>query len=132
LALLKIEQCHQAMRWFRAHSKLSSYGALFALAVQLVLTFGHVHLNAPAGYAAATSEASTGTPASPATHKSDIADEYCALCALVQLAGALLLSGTAALPLPFVVVQVQVGAAPQSVAANPAAAAFSARAPPLG
>ena len=33
------------MRWFRSNIRAGSYVALLALAVQLVLSFGHVHLN---------------------------------------------------------------------------------------
>ena len=33
------------MQWFRSRVKLGSWVALFALALQLALTFGHVHLD---------------------------------------------------------------------------------------
>jgi hypothetical protein len=33
------------MGWFRSRSRLGSYLALFALAFQLAVSFGHVHLD---------------------------------------------------------------------------------------
>ena len=66
------------MHWIRAHLRFSSRLALFALAVQMVLSFGHVHIATPT--LASTNEArlavadESGLAASRAIapiHKSD-------------------------------------------------------------
>ena len=46
------------MRWIRTHRRLGSRLALFALAVQLVVSFGHVHLDKIAPSSAAASAVS--------------------------------------------------------------------------
>ena len=120
------------MRWSRTHLRLASYIALFALAVQLVLTFGHVHLNSVGGQSATKIVASVGT-APPAGHDGPkVADDFCAVCALIHLAGTLVPAEVAALPLLVVFGQLR---RPESALhfALPTSppAAFAARAPPL-
>jgi len=121
------------MHWFRTRLRLSSSFALFALAIQLVLTFGHVHLDGMRGHSSTSIVASGGTAPVPASKDtSDRADDYCALCALVHLAGTLLPANAVALPLPVVFAQWH----PSSLAlrfASPALppSPFAARAPPL-
>jgi hypothetical protein len=74
------------MRWFRAHIGLGSRLALFALGVQLVLSFGHVHVGklAPASSqgAIAVAQAPDRGPG-PKPHTG--ADDFCAICATVSL-----------------------------------------------
>src|SRR5690349_24567587 len=45
---------HEAfeMFWFRFHPRFCSWVALFALAIQLVLSFGHIHLDDVRGQSA--------------------------------------------------------------------------------
>jgi hypothetical protein len=103
---------------------------LFALALQLALSFGHVHLDDLSGQAPAQIEtSSTATPASG--DAPDHADGYCAICAIVHLAGALVPAGapTVALPTVFGRVQLSVAAIVQTPTQIPAF--FAARAPPL-
>jgi hypothetical protein len=77
------------MGWFRSRSRWGSYLALFALAFQLVVSFGHVHLEGgttttgPAWIVAkaAVDPASKQAPA--------VADDHCPICALIHLAGTL-------------------------------------------
>jgi hypothetical protein len=121
------------MYWFRSRSRLSSCIALFALALQLVLTFGHVHLDGTAAHASATIEAFGGSAPSPAGNdKPDVAHDYCALCALVHLSGALVLNEPPSLPLLVVLWRRQRVSAPDFVSVSPITAAFAARAPPVG
>src|SRR5271169_4746576 len=93
------------MRWFRSHRLKVASLALFALACQLVLSFGHVHLDrfagnsstwaiaAVAGKAAATSAGkvtSVDLPTSPRQkNPSGLGDDFCAICASISLAAAL-------------------------------------------
>ena len=106
--------------------------ALFALACQLVLSFGHIHLgkNVAAGWTAAPYAASTtGAPEAPPNPASST-DDFCAICANINLAGTLVLpilafvlapaAVTVALPIP------EADEKPQSIAYL----LFSARGPP--
>ena len=118
------------MHWCRTRLRLGSYIALFALAVQLVLAFGHVHLDG--GGRQTRIEVSAAT-AAPAGHNGPkVADDFCAVCALIHLASTLVPAELAALPLPVVFGQLR---RPESALhfALPASspAAFAARAPPL-
>jgi hypothetical protein len=72
--------------------RFGSWCALFALAIQLGLSFGHLHLASTAASAALASAAAepTGTaddPPTPTKH-SRVAD-YCTICASLHLAGLL-------------------------------------------
>jgi Protein of unknown function (DUF2946) len=120
------------MHWHRTRLRLGSYIALFALAVQLVLTFGHVHLNGVGGYSSIRIEAAAG-PVAPAGHEGPkAADDYCAACALIHLAGTLMPTAVAALPLPLVFGQLRRPhvALRFALPASPPAS-FAARAPPF-
>ena len=94
------------MRWFRSQKlKLASL-ALFALTCQFVLSFGHVHLNGFAGQAsnwAMAAAAGNAVAAAPGKvtladlptsprqkNPSGLGEDFCAICASINLAGALL------------------------------------------
>lgn len=116
------------MRWLRSHRRLTRWVALFALTLQLVLSFGHVHAP-PAGEPAvgASTHADGGAPAQPA----DRDDDYCAICAILAL-----LSGSHTAPAPTLPALVASTPAEITVAAELARAtrphaAFRSRAPPI-
>jgi hypothetical protein len=80
------------MRWFRRNMRFGSWCALFALAIQLGLSFGHLHFASSAAAAALASAAAepAGTaddPPTPTKH-SRVAD-YCTICASIHLTGLL-------------------------------------------
>jgi hypothetical protein len=93
------------MRWFRSHRLKVVSLALFALTCQFVLAFGHVHLDRSAGNSsilaiAAAAGKSVAAPAgkvavadlptSPGKkNPSGVADDFCAICASISLAAAL-------------------------------------------
>jgi hypothetical protein len=96
------------MRWIRSNIRGLTGLALFALAVQLVVTFGHVHLdglnlasarNAQAGTAGrgATFLATTDGKG-PQSHGT--ADTDCPICSLIQLASSSAPSVAPPLPVP--------------------------------
>jgi hypothetical protein len=94
------------MRWFQSHRVTVAALALFALTCQFVLSFGHVHLDrfaggsinwamaAAAGKAVATAPGKVtlaDLPTSPRQKSPDrLGDDFCAICASIDLAGALL------------------------------------------
>ncbi len=91
--------------------KSGSRLALFALAIQLVLTFGHVHgISAGAAESALSSLThQTQNSADPCNNSGGASDSNCPICALIQLASTSTASVPPALPVPatFVVVRLQ-------------------------
>jgi hypothetical protein len=95
------------MRWFRSRSTLGSWLALFALSVQLALSFGHIHLDrgAAPGHSSVLLRVhglpAANTVSQPARDEAPgLADDYCAVCALIHLAGTIVGSEPPVLPLP--------------------------------
>jgi hypothetical protein len=127
------------MHWIRSHICLGSRLALFALAVQTILSFSHVHLAAPAvastnGVPPAITEQSIPALARAVApiHKSDgsIGGD-CAICALIQLSSTSAPAAAPLLTLPANLVPLALEpAAEWPLAASPHFL-FQARAPPL-
>src|SRR6516225_4030126 len=102
------------MRWLRSHMRLGSWAALFALAIQLALSFGHVHLGRgdPRSWgplvlrwAAEPAPALPDAPAVPASHKpAGLAGDLCIICSAMQLAYTV--AALPSLPLPAAVSQI--------------------------
>ena len=102
------------MKWFRKHVKQGSRLALFALAIQFALSFGHFHWGvaqaAPASVSAPIATADSGgdtidalamSQRSPASHEDDQQPaDNCAICAVMALAGAAVVSPPPVLLLP--------------------------------
>ena len=123
------------MRWFRTRSRLGSCLALFALALQLALSFGHVHLDGDApdsGHPSVLSDAQPATALDPTNHDSPAADDdHCPICALIHLARTLVQAEAPSLPLPGDFEQLRFEAASDFGLAAPNDAPFQARAPPI-
>ncbi len=125
------------MSWFRSRSILGAYLALFALAFQLAISFGHVHLERVAPLSAAAgalagappSGADLNAPSNPGgrEHPAD----HCPICTLIHLAGALVPAETPSLPLPTVFGRLRLELAADFDLTAPHAALFRARAPPI-
>ncbi len=99
------------MHWFRSHSRLSSGLAIFSLALQLGLSFGHIHLRDIFGTAHASTAVATSTAASRSDEQHSHAaptdrtspaheDEYCAVYAINNLLGTAQITEPPPLPLP--------------------------------
>jgi Protein of unknown function (DUF2946) len=104
------------MKWFRKHIKTGSRLALFALAIQFALSFGHFHgfaaaQAAPAiqaglsladlayiGTVAAPEAAQKQPPSNPDSDQQPV--DSCAICAVMALAGNLLFATPPVLLLP--------------------------------
>ena len=120
------------MHWCRTRLRLGSYISLFALAVQLALTFGHVHVDGVGRHSSTRIEASAGAAAPADRGGPKVADDFCAVCALIHLASTLVPAEVAALPLSVVFGQLRRSelALHFALPASPPAS-FAARAPPL-
>jgi hypothetical protein len=104
------------------------------MALQLALSFGHLHLDriAPTPAALVVAGAiSSGHPSSPAHYPANDSDDYCAICATIHLASTSFLSKAPALPLPFAVQVVQHFNRVAFIVTTPRRTAFQSRAPPL-
>jgi hypothetical protein len=119
------------MGWVRTNRRWGGFAALFALALQFVLSFGHVHAELLTGSVGGTaSVAQPAVPDDPSGHGNDHADKFCDICATLTA----LSTAQAALP-PVLVVPVGFAIAPIAPHADHAAAttfraAFRSRAPP--
>ena len=118
-----------AMKWLRSNARRLSLLALFALAVQLGLSFGHFHPDqAFANPAAVSDHASVSTP--DTGHDQDNPNDFCAICATVAMANTLVDAAPPVLPAPAntSIAEVLPDLAPRI--ADSRRVAFQSRAPP--
>jgi hypothetical protein len=125
------------MTWFRTNRGLAAWLAFFALACQLTLSFGHVHIGkfgaGSPGWAAAqpADESSGDSSPSPQKNPTGPAADFCAICANISLAGALLLPVLALILAPCLFTNVLRWSLSVSEPASFDYLPFSARGPPL-
>lgn len=116
------------MRWFRSNVRSGAWCALIAMALQLALTFAHVHLRVTSTtqLAAITLPDGSSSPATPG-----IVDEHCAVCTLIQMVGTAAPAAAASLPLPslFTSTPLAIGVEHEFAASPPLH--FQARGPPI-
>jgi hypothetical protein len=121
------------MRWVRPNRRFGSWLALVALALQLALSFGHVHLNGVR--AGSTADWIAGrapsSPPTPAQHPTNDADEYCAICATIHLTSASSLPQSPQLPVLLVSQTVEHFHYIAFIFIAPQRTLFQSRAPPL-
>jgi hypothetical protein len=133
------------MKWFRKHLKHGSRLALFALAIQFALSFGHFHTFAAPPIATGLAQVdldsagsvATGVTASEASQKqrpvtpdTDRSADACAICAVISLAGNVLFATPPLLQLPQAVEFLYLTTDAEFVHLNPVHPAFQPRAPP--
>jgi hypothetical protein len=127
------------MRWLRSHIKFGSWSALFALTVQFVLSFDHVHFkNASVRsslaaralqFAVQPTPPPVDFPAAPIRHKPHgSADDFCTICSVMQLASVPAMVPD--LPVPIGSVHILLNPIVEFALASPQALSFRARAPP--
>jgi hypothetical protein len=130
------------MKWFRRHIKTGSRLALFALALQFVLSFGHTHFNAaqaapevqlqtnpgyPQGLAA---EAPDQVQQQPSSHDPP-SNEPCAICAVISLANQMVFATPALLLLPDAIELLFLATDAEFAHLSSPWSAFQSRAPPV-
>ncbi len=122
------------MKWFRSNIRHGSRLALFALAIQFALSFGHFHgaaaQAAPVIQSADVAGASV-QQRSPSKHDSDQhPNDGCAICAVVAMANAMLFATPPLLRLPQAVEFLYLATDAEFVHLTSAGSAFQPRAPP--
>jgi hypothetical protein len=120
------------MRWFRSNIKHGSRIALFALAIQFALSFGHFHgVAAGAATVAVSQSAQQQQPASD-RDSDQHANDVCAICAVMAMASTALFAAPPVLQLPQAVVELSSPATDaEFVHVNSVRVAFQPRAPPI-
>ena len=131
------------MNWFRKHVKTGSRLALFALAIQFALSFGHFHGDvaraAPAIQAgladadlaiAATLAAHPEATQQPSNHDTDQPTSDCAICAVLSLANNFLFATPPLLELPQAVELLHLTTGAEFAHLGSLHPAFQSRAPP--
>lgn len=147
-------QASAGMKWFRSKVRFGSRLALFALAMQFLLSFGHFHGGAQAASASMDAKRSgffavahlhaldrvshaIASGAVPLKASRDVPpgqpDEDCVICAVMALASSLVDATPPCLPAPQAVEFLYLAAADAAfVDLQAARGAFQPRAPPIG
>ena len=128
------------MRWVRSNVRFGSWCALFALAIQFIVLFGHAHRTEiawPSGSsplsalsAEVPSAALPSAPSSP-SKPAGLAFDYCAICAVMNLAASVVPAAAPGLPVQVVIGPVRYWTALDVSLAELPHLLFQARAPPL-
>jgi len=136
-------QASIGMKWLRSNIKHGSRLALFALALQFALSFGHFHEGAAraapavqsssANSLSATDTASEDAQQQPASnHGSDQQQgDVCAICAVLALAKTMLFAAPPLLLLPQAIEILYLSTDAEFAHLNSARVAFQPRAPPI-
>ena len=135
------------MKWYRKHVKTGSRLALFALAIQFALSFGHFHgeiaraapaieaglANADPALAAAlaTSQAPSEAVQQPSGPDTDRHSSDCAICAVLSLANNFLFATPPLLELPQAVELLHLATGAEFTHLGSLHPAFQSRAPPV-
>jgi hypothetical protein len=140
------------MGWVRGHKRYGAWPGLAALALQLVLSFGHIHIGnvhiggavEALGIAAAKSlynshhqsagvtlaQAPQQPPAQNSHRNSGDEDDYCAICASIFLASTSLAAQPPQLPVPLAFERIALTSAAEQGASLSRPVFFRSRAPP--
>jgi hypothetical protein len=122
------------MRWVRTNRRCSTWLALAAMTLQLVLSFGHIHFEKLASGSVIASVAASKARSSqqnPAQHPANETNDFCAICATIHLVSSSFLPDAPLLPMPFSFRNIEHFDSLTFIFVSPQRAAFQSRAPPL-
>jgi hypothetical protein len=125
------------MRWFRDNIREGSLAALIALAINLALSFGHVHaidgksIGYPAGALVAAIAPTDGNDHRPGQPDHDHADYLCPVCLASTAIASAITPTPPALPVEFVVGSIDHAIERATAVVQPQRAAFQSRGPPI-
>jgi hypothetical protein len=117
------------MDWLRLKAKRLSLLALFALAIQFGLSFGHIHLDRAFAGIALSSQTNVSVPAGG--NDQDTRNDVCLICATIAMTGSAIDAAPPVLllPAPFVAIGAEV--AVQTIHHDTRRPFFQSRAPPV-
>jgi hypothetical protein len=119
------------MRWFRVRSRPAAYLALFALLLQLALSFGHVHLAHANHPGVAAAEGIAGQNAVPQQPDADHDEYYCAIYAFLALLTSAQIAIAPTVPVPATLAVADAPGVAKAARLGPRRGAFQSRAPPI-
>ena len=123
------------MRWFRRQIRQGSLLALLALAINLALSFGHVHALPGRHSDAAQTALNTTAPAGSSDRGQGDdrghPDDFCPICMAAAAMGNAVTATPPAVPVQFASTSIQHGFAPQVAFVEPQRRAFQSRGPPV-
>jgi hypothetical protein len=121
------------MRWYRSNRKFAGSLALFALALQMTLAFGHIHLRDFAGMPGVANAQAQAPPSNSGggNRSGHPSDDYCLICATANLAGTLMVPASVALVVPIDTTDTAYAQTCSTVCRTFDYALFRARGPPL-
>ncbi|MBO0752114.1 MAG: DUF2946 family protein [Bradyrhizobiaceae bacterium] len=120
------------MQWVRVNRRFGAWCALVALALQIILSFGHTHAIgriAAGGHASATAvhALKRGDPDSP---RGSSPFEYCPVCAVIKMGASAVPPDAPAWCLPAIAGDVRFAPCTEVAVRSPEHRPFHARAPP--
>jgi hypothetical protein len=123
------------MRWVRTNRRRGAWLALAAMALQLVISFGHIHLEdfggTGGGLTSVAASKALSAHQDPNGLPANEADDYCPICAVIHLASSSFLPDAPVLPVPFGFRKTEHFAPIAVVSILSRRAPFQSRAPPL-
>ena len=121
----------ESLNWFRKHLKHGSRLALFALAIQFALSFGHFHGEVVRTARAVQAALADAVAQTPADHDSDRHSADCAICAVLSLANNFLFASPPHLELPQATGLLHLASGAEFTHPGSPHPAFRSRAPPV-
>jgi Protein of unknown function (DUF2946) len=120
------------MRWFRSNRQFGARLALIALALQFLLTFGHVNVRllTQAEQELASIAMGSGGSDTSDRNQSGLAELDCPVCALIHLSAAAMPAVAPVLPLPMAAEFVTLAPHAHAIVATAPRISRQARAPP--
>ena len=120
------------MIWVRGNRRIGAWLGLLALALQLILSFGHIHLSDIAiPQAAAAADAAAAPNSGAPTNRHNGTHDICAICVALNLTANSLVPTAASLVLPFVFTQAWLRDFEAALISSEPHLFFQARAPPV-
>jgi hypothetical protein len=119
--------------WFRLRTRWGGTLALFALALQLIVSFGHAHADELTGnpLAIAAIERAGDTPVPAGDTDTDRHDDHCDICATLHALASAVVATPPPLPIPCAFARSELLINDGVVAAQPRRPSFQSRAPPI-
>jgi len=125
------------MRWVRTNLRHGAWCALFAMAIQIVVSFGHAHgiegFRQGAFLPQATAgidNQSTNDPGDPASKSGRPVVDYCAICVVINMGASMIPADAPASGLPVDASRIQFSPHAEAVPSALGHRLFQARAPP--